>query len=216
MGSKTTLEDFDKQFGWDTLFEAKEEVDDVDRDLSSREIIYNWERVFKAIGTPEYKDILMEASDLFIELPEGDYMDPKHMMHSYAKAIAYRNKLIRIKIKLRRIFSAKSRSFASMSRSVIGKQKGTRPEKEAKAADQLAVYEAEAGDAKDALDTINDIIDNLDSTAMQLSRILKLMEMRPNSYYTSMGASAFTEEENEEVAGDWGSAGSLNRQLFRK
>lgn len=207
-----SLTNFDEQFGWDALFDEKEEYDDPNREVESREIVYMWEKVFESLGTPDYQKILDEASSLFIELPSEDYIDPQMMMYSYAKAIAYRNKLIRIKIKLRRISAAKSRSFASMSRSLIGKQKGTKAQAESKAGDQLADFEKQVGDAKDALDTINDIIENLDSTAMQLSRILRLMEVHPNKYYMDAGNQSSSDEMGQDT-GDWGSASRLNHQM---
>lgn len=209
--SSDKFEDFDQQFEWSDLFGDADEKEE-DRELDAKEIIYIWEKVFTSIGTPEYKGILEEASDLFIELPSEDYIDAREMVCAYAKAIAYRNKLIKIKIKLRRIYAAKSRSFTSMQRSIIGKAKGTALDKQAKAGDQLGRYEKQVGDTKDALDTVIDIIENLDSTAMQLSRILKLMEMRPNSYYVSAGETAMSSNEDE-VVDEWGSAATLNRQL---
>lgn len=210
--SVDSIVNFDEQFGWDTLFGEKEDHEDPNREVEAREIVYMWEKVFDSIGTPNYQNILDEASNLFIELPSDDYIDPQMMMYSYAKAIAYRNKLIRIKIKLRRISATKSRSLASMSRSIIGKQKGTKAVAESKAADLLAEYERQAGDAKDALETVNDIIENLDSTAMQLSRILRLMEVHPNKYYMDAGNQSSTDEVEQDT-GDWGSAGRLTHQM---
>jgi hypothetical protein len=210
------LKNFDEQFGWEDLFgDIKDEEDKEDRQLEAREVEYLWKKVFEAIGTPDYQSMLNEASDLFIEMQDDVFIDPQQMAYSYAKAISYRNKLIRLKIKMRRIYAAKNRSFASLSRSIIGKQRGTRVEKESKAGDILSTYEKEVGDAKDALDTLNDIIDNLDSTAMQLSRILRLLEIRPNSYYTSLGNSSLanSDEDSETDTSDWGSSRSLYKQM---
>ncbi len=208
-----SFKDFDTDFDWDTLFGEKVEPDDPDRELDAKEITQMWEKVFEAIGTPQYQDILSEASDLFIDLPNEDYIDPQDMLYSYAKAIAYRNKLIRIKIKIRRVYSAKNRSYNSMSRSIIGKQRGTKVEKESKAADMLSKYEKEVGDAKDALDTLVDIIDNLDSTAMQLSRILRLMEIRPNNYYLDKGNAYNQQGQNDEDLGTWGAVSQHFKEM---
>jgi len=200
------FENFEEKFGWDNLFDEKQESDDPKRDLDPKEIVYMWEKVFNSIGTPDYQEILNEASELFIELPSENYIDPQDMVYSYARAIAFRNKLIRMKIKMRRIYSAKNRSYSSLSRSITGKQKGTKVEKE-------------VGDAKDALDTLTDIIDNLDSTAMQLSRILRLMEIRPNQYYLSRGNTAYDEENDPagvEPSTGWTEISEINRQVYSK
>jgi hypothetical protein len=144
-------------------------------DMSISEIIEKFDAEFVKIKKPSYLKVLNELDDCYIEIP-GNYIDPDIIIQLLDKCMISRNKLLKIKIEWGRIALRFDQLHDYLFYILKAKISGTAVDKEGKARQLTEKYGREAAKSKEYHDAIKQMLDNIDQAALQLSRMIKIVE----------------------------------------
>lgn len=143
--------------------------------MSLVEIVEEYDERINDVDLPDYGKELKKLSQLVIEIP-GNEIDPDIIITLLDNCIRYRNVLLRKKILWGRK-ALRLKRYAESLRSIVkGMVSGTAQEKEGKATQILEKYMDKVEDAEVAHQTIREFLDNIDQAALQLSRMLRVMD----------------------------------------
>jgi hypothetical protein len=171
---------------------------------SIEEIIELYDAQFSRIKKPAYSEELKELSKLVIQIP-GDFIDPDIIITMLDQCMKYRNKLLRKKISWSRTAMKLDRYSDSAYSIIRGMVSGTAQEKEGKATELCEAYKDQALDAQIAFNAIKEMLDNIDQAALQLSRMLKVLDQPFIGVRLHQEGEA-TQEEKLDTLRKWGEA----------